>query len=652
MALSASCIWEIRPSTGNATNPGGFALAGNTYSITNLTGTNANTSSPVVASVSYNFVAGDVGHYVYIASGTNWTPGLYQIASVAANAATLTAPSTGCATTASPTGGSATIDRTQVSAGFIVFNGSTITGSTGGTAAVVTLSGYTVVAVDVGNTVLISGGSNFTAGTYQITAVNTGSNTWTLDRNCCSGAASGMTGRMGGSAIAITGPMGAVNANGAGGNKFFVKAETTITTTASIALNAPAIAPANTVMPNRLIGYTTTRGDNGKVTIALSTNTGLVGLNITTNGWIVENFTINCAGLGTSTGIAITTNYNTIRNCLIYAFTSAGISLITSPTSSLITNCEVTGGTAAATAAISSTASNAGSIFFCNIHDNACPGIALGQFITIAWNLVVNNTGASSDGIVVGSGTVANGFIFNNTIYGSGREGIWYLSSQGPFRANIARNNLLVNNAGYGIRIGPNSGTQNGTPADPLWDGNCYYNNGTGTRLNMDDQGTQNPVNMVGTYTNVLDQIPTSSPFVRVTAVATDLAIDASVNTKVTSGSYSFVSSDVGETIYITSNSSGWVMGQYTIASVSGGAAILSTSPGATSSSSGSWYFNDFRLNVVSTGPLARGTGSPGAIAGISQTGALDMGCLQHVDASHGVIAGVVSPRTHQSYLS
>src|SRR6185436_18701473 len=90
-------------------------------------------------SASYNFVAGDVGAWVFIASGTNWTPGWYKIASVAANAATLNAavgtavialhgtitaaacqlgPSTaaGCASTGSPTGATWSIDYSQQAA--------------------------------------------------------------------------------------------------------------------------------------------------------------------------------------------------------------------------------------------------------------------------------------------------------------------------------------------------------------------------------------------------------------------------------------------------------------------------------------------------------------------------------------------------------
>src|ERR1700677_5124809 len=93
MALSAGTIYEVRSTaTSGNVNGGGFNPA-NPNGLTNLattTGT-GNTASPVVSSASYNFAAGDVGAWLYVQGGTNWTPGWYQIASVASNKATLSA---------------------------------------------------------------------------------------------------------------------------------------------------------------------------------------------------------------------------------------------------------------------------------------------------------------------------------------------------------------------------------------------------------------------------------------------------------------------------------------------------------------------------------------------------------------------------------
>ena len=74
--------------------------------------------------------------------------------------------------------------------------------------------------------------------------------------------------------------------------------------------------------------------------------------------------------------------------------------------------------------------------------------------------------------------------------------------------ATIVRNNLLVSNAGYGF-VGA---TGAGSAATPDYDGNCYYNNTSGTRNNMDDL-TTNLVDSVVPYTNVLDVVLSGDPF-------------------------------------------------------------------------------------------------------------------------------------------
>jgi hypothetical protein len=65
-----------------------------------------------------------------------------------------------------------------------------------------------------------------------------------------------------------------------------------------------------------------------------------------------------------------------------------------------------------------------------------------------------------------------------------------------------------------------------------------------------------------------------------------DLAIDASNDLKITSASYNFTGADVGQAVTITAGT-GWTPGVYVIASASSNAAMLTTSPGAVSSSGG-----------------------------------------------------------------
>jgi hypothetical protein len=66
-----------------------------------------------------------------------------------------------------------------------------------------------------------------------------------------------------------------------------------------------------------------------------------------------------------------------------------------------------------------------------------------------------------------------------------------------------------------------------------------------------------------------------------------DLAIDATTNTLVSSISYTFLSTDVGRYLVITTGSGGWIIGTYQVVSVVGGKATLARSPGATSSTGG-----------------------------------------------------------------
>lgn len=220
-AIGATTVWTIRgDATASSVNGGGFN-PNSTNLLTDLAGTSATGNTPSVSSASYTFVAGDVGAHVFIKSGTNWTPGWYEIASVAGGAATLkaavgeaslvkgTVGSTvapdvyintvaGCATTASPTGGTFGVDYSQQTAAEFTpvdlaqtASSTTLTSATGGFTRSM-----------VGNLIHITDGTNFTAGWYEIVSY-TNTNTVVLDRTACSSDASSGTGRVGGAA-AIT----------------------------------------------------------------------------------------------------------------------------------------------------------------------------------------------------------------------------------------------------------------------------------------------------------------------------------------------------------------------------------------------------------------------------------------------------------------
>lgn len=504
MTLAASTAWEIRPA-GSDANGGGFN-PGNSSFATDLAATSATGASPVVTSASYTFVAGDVGSWLFIAGGTNWTKGWYQIASVSAGAATLTAgvgtaqlyggatvlnTAAGCASVASPTSGTWSIDYSQQNAAAVAFTDMVIDGTTN--------TKFTSVANPVGknfvgNLINVASGTGFTVQTVEVVSV-TGT-TATCDKSLGTLSSTGGTGNLGGAMATIT----ACTAVARAGNKVFCVGSFTFTATQTV--SGQDGGASATSLCNRLIGYGTYRGDDVKATITLSTNTGLTALNVTKNAWIISNFTINCASLGTSTGIAIAAGgaFSSIRNCKVSNFTTLGISV--TQNTCAVSQCEVTGGTSAGTAGIKMTGSG-NTVNLCYVHDNACPGINVTTNMQVIRCLVTNNTGASSDGIQCAD----NCLIWNCTAYGNGRHGI---NNTTAFYEGLQfRNNIVVSNGGFGIK----ASTTAGVPASTFLDGNAYYNNTSGAKSNMDDVGTTNAINGVAPYVRTLDVTLTGDPF-------------------------------------------------------------------------------------------------------------------------------------------
>jgi hypothetical protein len=388
--------------------------------------------------------------------------------------------------------GAAGTDRSQQDAAQVAIDNATITTSI--TTNVITFTGgYTPTSADVGNLVQMLSGTNVTTGQpYQITAQT--ATTWTLDRNVVtSGTTTNATGNMGGALGA--GALGLLAGWMVASNKAYLKGTTFVQSATSTF--AQSVTPAFAVPYTRLIGYGTTREDSGRARLTLQTNTGLTGINATGNGFSAENIDVDCGGLATSTGILIT-SFSRIIRCKASNFTVRGFLL--NSLDNLLHECEATGGTSAATAAVQLTQIN--QAVGCYIHANACPGMQLsGQRHVAVWNVIVNNTGAASDGIQHSYSAL----LANNTIHGNGRHGISALTNT-PYSL-IIRNNLLTANGGYGI-VGNPSGAQ---PASPMYDGNAFWNNTSGARNNMDSTAGIYGVNP---YTNARDVILTGDPYV------------------------------------------------------------------------------------------------------------------------------------------
>jgi hypothetical protein len=165
----------------------------------------------------------------------------------------------------------------------------------------------------------------------------------------------------------------------------------------------------------------------------------------------------------------------------------------------MIEYCEVTGGTSAATAGISTIFTDNIIIDRCFVHDNACIGVSLGNGGGSLTNSIVNNnTGASSTGVTSGYGNS----VIGNTIGNNGSDCVQLTGSVNC----IIKGNILY---GAGKSSGTNASTAYGinfsagsfvNGNNPLYDGNAYYNNKTANRNNCG--------------TGVLDVILSASPFI------------------------------------------------------------------------------------------------------------------------------------------
>lgn len=353
------------------------------------------------------------------------------------------------------------------------------------------------------NTINITGGTNFLVGIYEITAVSVGVSI-TVNANCTTAAGAAGTANVGGALQTLA----KLAANMVGSNKAFVKAEATINTTTGFTFTAASVTPSETVPHTHLIGYTTTRGDNGQVAVTATSGSSYNVILMSNAGWIVEGINVNCSSLTGVAGIynanASGGTYLVVRNCKVSNHGTYGIVFrnyyIT------IHHCEVTGGSSGSVGIYNVNSGQQNFIYNCYVHDNVGIGISVsGSSNEVSHNVISNNSGSTNDGILITSGS-AN--IFGNTIYKNGRHGI-LISTASQVSSLSIRNNIITDHTA-GSAAGIKSSTA-ALRADPRYDGNFYYNN-TSNRVNMDDTAT-NAVDNVSPYTNTLDVLLTASPY-------------------------------------------------------------------------------------------------------------------------------------------
>jgi len=285
--------------------------------------------------------------------------------------------------------------------------------------------------------------------------------------------------------------------------QIYVKNESAITTTATLTFPASSV-PSVTLPWARLEGYSSSRGDGGRVSLSLSTNTGLTAI-VVGAGWQVANWVIDCASLGTSTGLSLGNEgiswNNKISNCVTGGVVETG----TTSSYNFIAQTEITG---CSGTAISLTGTY-NQVIFNYIHDNTATAVnasASAVNITFRGNIVARNTGSTSvHGLVLATIGVMN--VADNVFDSNGGDGL-RITGNSAAVSLIVKGNIFYNNGVYGLDFVTATWR-----ASYFYDGNAYGANSTAPRHNADDVST-NKLDAVAPYTNPLDVTGINDPWV------------------------------------------------------------------------------------------------------------------------------------------
>ncbi len=265
MAFGAGTCWEVNSGGSDVNNAGGFDT-GATFA-TDLAATLATSAAPVVTSASYNFITRDNAKYLYVGGGTNWTRGMYPITSTSGNAATLNAaigsvvlynavgqPTglntvAGCATVASPTGGTWGIDYSRGTTPVFSYTDMVIGATTTQFTSVANPAGPHLI----GNFIAVTSGTGFTVQWVEVTAFTLSGLLATCDKSLGTTLSTGGNGGLGG-ALASPGKAGALHI---GSNFIALCAAGSIY--GMSASNNVAGGKLSLAAPSTLFGYTSNR---------------------------------------------------------------------------------------------------------------------------------------------------------------------------------------------------------------------------------------------------------------------------------------------------------------------------------------------------------------------------------------------------------
>lgn len=455
MALATSNHWEVR-SGGSDANGGAFN-PNNANFATDGAVTSATGDSPVFSSASYNFVAGDVGAWLFIKSGTNSIPGWYKITSVASNQATLSgtegtavlyantcamAPTTakGCGTNATLSSLTWGVDYSQQDSPKHSFTDLVIDGTTN---TDFTSAANPVGKNFVGNHINIASGTGFTVQTVEV--VSTTGTTGRADKSLGTLGSTGGTGKLGGGNLTL----GWVGALATTSWQIWQQSGTYLMTSTTANISGGRFAPSAAGADGaqcRITGYETVRGDFGTKPINKPSGVGnFTMFTIPTNARaLMQDLEIDGISTTTMTGVLGGTLHVSIDSCTIKNCTTRGVYA-----AALVSNCTITGCGVGLRQVINVT----------NSSISACTTAGLGANF-IEGCLIYKNTGANTDG--VSAAQAANGpmIIRGCTISGNGRDGVRHSAGYLGGFMNIVESCIIQGNGGAGITIGTSRGTQ------------------------------------------------------------------------------------------------------------------------------------------------------------------------------------------------
>lgn len=295
----------------------------------------------------------------------------------------------------------------------------------------------------VGNFIQITGGAGCTVGIYSVSSESV--ITATMDRSVGT-AASTCSGNMGGALATI----GKMNSNATQGNITWVKATGTISVGSSINITYSSSASTNT--STQISGYTTTRGDNGVVTLQASGGVSpMVNIQNNVGGLTFRNFVFDCNSTNSSAvNIQGSNGPNIVENILVKGGCTNATGAITFNNSNhMCIRCTVTGYNASGGNAFLMEQGNGPNICIDCLAVSALVNSAgfKGSQFTCVRCISGNNVGVSSDGFLISANTGAMFICFECVAYKNGRDGFRFAPSSPVILENV----ISYGNTGVGI---------------------------------------------------------------------------------------------------------------------------------------------------------------------------------------------------------